>query len=100
MDTSNSQSHTTESAHAKVDRAAERAHDAVNRAAEFAGSGEEKLQHLADELRTQAEQLASNAKRHSDEASAAVSDYTRTHPLKSLGLAFLLGAVAAFLFRR
>ncbi|NKI18572.1 hypothetical protein HCU74_14235 [Spongiibacter sp. KMU-166] len=100
MEATKSNAHAADSAHAKVDHAAERAHEAVNRAAQFAGTGEEKLQHLAEELRTQAEQLANSAKRRSDEASAAVSDYTRTHPLKTLSLAFLLGAVAAFLFRR
>lgn len=96
--TSNSLDH--QSAHAKVDRAAERAHEAVNRAAEVAGSGEEKLQNLADELRSQAEQLTVNAKRHSSEATAAVEDYTRAHPFKTLSLAFLIGAVIAFLIRR
>jgi ElaB/YqjD/DUF883 family membrane-anchored ribosome-binding protein len=90
----------TAGAHDKVDRAAQRAHDAVNRAATMAGSGEEKLHNLADELRKQAEQLANSAKNRSDEVSSAVSDYTRTNPLKTIGLAFLVGAVVAFLFRK
>lgn len=100
MATSTSNSHTQKSTHANVDRAAERAHEAVNRAAEFAGSGEEKLQHLAEELRYQAEQLTNSAKRHSSEATAAVEDYTRAHPFKTLSFAFLIGAVIAFLIRR
>lgn len=100
MATATSNSHDQQSAHVKVDYAAKRAHEAVDRAADFVGSSEEKIQHLADELRKQAEQLTDGAKRRSSEATAAVEDYTRTHPIKTLSFAFLIGAVIAFLIRR
>ena len=86
--------------HEKVDKAAAKAHETVDRAAEMAGSGEERLYKLAEELREQAEQLANTAKSRSANVNSAVSDYTRENPLRTVGLAFLLGAVFAFLFRK
>jgi ElaB/YqjD/DUF883 family membrane-anchored ribosome-binding protein len=55
---------------------------------------------LANELREHADKLAKSAKSRSEAVTSAVGDYTRENPTKSIGIAFLLGAVLAFLFRK
>ena len=90
----------SEKTHSKVDGAAEKVHEAVDRAASVAGSSEERLAELAAELRAHADLLVDSARSRSEAVSSAVGDYTRENPAKSIGLAFLLGAVIAFLFRR
>ena len=100
MATQQNQTDVSSNRHDKVDAAASKAHEAVDRAAAMAGSSEESLHQLAEELRLQAEGLVSSARKHSEAASEAVGGYTREHPLRTVGLAFLLGAVVAFLFRR
>ncbi|MFT6592312.1 MAG: ElaB/YqjD/DUF883 family membrane-anchored ribosome-binding protein [Zhongshania sp.] len=91
---------TSDKAHAKVDGAAEKVHEAVDRAAAVAGSSEERLIELANELRDHADRLAESARSRSEAVTSAVGDYTRENPAKSIGIAFLLGAVLAFLFRK
>ena len=100
MATEQSESRTNTHRHDKVDAAAAKAHEAVDRAATMAGSSEERLYQLAEELRQQAEGLASSARQRSEALSDAVGGYTRENPLKTVGLAFVLGAVLAFLLRR
>lgn len=90
----------SDKAHAKVDGAAEKIHEAVDRAAAVAGTSEERLIELANELREHADKLAKSAKSRSEAVTSAVGDYTRENPTKSIGIAFLLGAVIAFLFRK
>lgn len=83
-----------------IDSLARRAHEAVDRAATMAGSSEERILRLADELRSQAEQMGSSAKQRSEKVTASVEDYTRRHPLKTLSFAFVLGALLTFLLRK
>lgn len=83
-----------------IDSLARKAHEAVDRAAKMAGSSEEKILGLAEELRSQAEQMGAKARERSQSASASVEDYTRKHPVRTLGFAFVLGALFAFLFRK
>lgn len=89
-----------DSAHSTVEQAAAKAHAAIDKAAGAAGSGEEKLHHMADEMRAQAEHIADTAKARSKELTDAVCEYTREHPVKTLGIAFLAGALVASLVRR
>ena len=86
--------------HQRVGDAAERVHEAVDRAAAMAGTSEERLMELVEELRDHADKLAESARSRSKEVTAAVGDYTKENPIKSIGLAFLLGTVLAFLFRK
>ncbi|MDF1692706.1 MAG: hypothetical protein P1U47_10050 [Zhongshania sp.] len=88
------------SGHEKTDSAAERVHEAVDRAAAMAGTSEERLKELADELRGHADKLAESARSRSKEVTAVVGDYTRENPIKSIGLAFLLGTILAYIFRK
>jgi ElaB/YqjD/DUF883 family membrane-anchored ribosome-binding protein len=89
-----------DSQHEKIDSTAERVHEAVERAAEMAGTSEERLMELAEELRAHADRLAKSARKQSAEVTSAVEDYTRENPIKTISLAFLLGAMLAFLFRK
>ena len=84
-------------AHNTIDKVATKAHGAVDRAASAAGAGEEKLHVVAEELSAQAHQMAETAKACSSQVSSAVGDYARENPLKTVGIAFLAGAVVASL---
>ena len=100
---SNSTASNTSSAnsrHERTDGAAERVHEAVDRAATIAGMSEERLLELAEELRGHADKIAKSARSRSNEATAAVGDYTRENPIKSIGLAFLMGTILAYIFRK
>ncbi|EKE79940.1 hypothetical protein [Idiomarina xiamenensis] len=91
---------TEQRAHARVDKAAEKAHAAVDKAADAAGRSSDKLHDVADGLKEQAQHFAEQAGQRSRDVSNAVCTYTRENPLKTIGLAFLAGAVVTSLCRR
>jgi ElaB/YqjD/DUF883 family membrane-anchored ribosome-binding protein len=87
-------------AHKTIDRVAQGAHTAVDKAASAAVAGEDKLHQIADDMSAQASAIAQQAKARSEQVTAAVSTYAKENPIKTVGFAFLAGAVVASLLNR
>ena len=87
-------------AHKAIDRVAQGAHSAVDSAASAAGRGEDKLHQIADDMSAQASIIAEQAKARSEQVTSAVSTYAKENPIKTVGFAFLAGAVVASLLNR
>ena len=88
---------TTTKAHAAVDKAAESAHKGVDGAASAAEYGHDQVEAVAQQISAQAHKMAETAQQQSERVSSAVSEYAKENPIKSVGFAFLAGAVAASL---
>ncbi len=82
-------------AHEHIDQAAQAVHKGVDSAAQAAGKGEEQIRQVAKQIGEQAQQLSDQAKAQSERVSNAVSTYTQENPVKSVGIAFLAGALVA-----
>ncbi|MFQ3185885.1 MAG: ElaB/YqjD/DUF883 family membrane-anchored ribosome-binding protein [Marinomonas primoryensis] len=93
---------TTQSkAHEKVDSAAEVAHKGVDSAAEVKEKSQERIEEVAHQISEQAHKIAETAKSQSEKVSSAVGEYAKEHPVKTIAIAFLAGALAAsFLCKR
>lgn len=76
------------------------AHDAIDRASEKAAVAEESIRASAQRTEAQASALAESADQKRKETLSAVQNYTREHPLESLGIAFASGLVVSSLLRR
>lgn len=99
MATTNS---TTQSkAHEKVDKAADVAHKGVDSAAQAKEHSQERIEEVAHQISEQAHKIADTAKTQSEKVSSAVGAYAKENPVKTIGIAFLAGALAAsFLCKR
>ncbi|GAA0832128.1 MULTISPECIES: DUF883 domain-containing protein [Marinomonas] len=87
---------TTQSkAHDKVDQAAEAAHNGVDGASAAAAKSEERIEEVAHQISEQAHKMADTAKQQSEKVTNVVGNYAKEHPVKTVGIAFLAGAVAA-----
>ncbi len=92
-----SKSNAQTKAHDAVDKAANTAHKGVDNAAEAAEHGQERAEAIARQVSEQAQAIADTAKAQSERVSTAVGNYAKENPLKTVGFAFLAGAVAASL---
>ena len=79
----------TVKSHPATERVAQAAHEAVDRASGPAGRAEERLR-----------ESASNAQACGQEMTGKVTDYVRSHPLTSIGIAAAAGLVIGALLRR
>ncbi len=86
---------TQDKAHDKVDQAAEAAHKGVDSAAAAAERSDEQIRQVAQQISDQAHVISEKAKAQSERVSNAVGTYTKENPVKSVGIAFLAGAVVA-----
>lgn len=84
-------------AHAAVDKAADTAHKGVDGAASAAEHGQEQVDQVAKQISEQAHRMADTAREQSERVSSAVGAYAKENPIKTVGFAFLAGAVAASL---
>ncbi|MBJ7553550.1 DUF883 C-terminal domain-containing protein [Marinomonas spartinae] len=93
---------TTQSkAHEKVDEAAEAAHKGVDSAAQAKEQSQERIEEVAQQISEQAHKIADTAKNQSEKVTSAIGEYAKEHPVKTIGIAFLAGALAAsFLCKR
>ncbi|MGO2354379.1 MAG: DUF883 family protein [Marinomonas foliarum] len=92
---------TTQSkAHEKVDSAAEAAHKGVDSAAQMKEQSQERIEEVAHQISEQAHKIADTAKSQSEKVSTAVGEYAKEHPVKTIGIAFLAGALAASLLSK
>ncbi|WP_191601527.1 DUF883 family protein [Marinomonas algicola] len=87
-----------DNAHETIDKAADSAHKGVDKAAETSAKGEQKVQEVTQQISQQAHELADTAKQQSEKVTQAVSSYAKENPVKSVGIAFLAGALVAGLF--
>lgn len=84
-------------AHAAVDKAADSAHKGVDGATSAAEHGQEQVEAVAQQISEQAHKIAETAQQQSERVSSAVGAYAKENPIKTVGFAFLAGAVAASL---
>lgn len=94
---SQAKNNTQSKAHDAVDKAAEAAHKGVDGATAAAENGQERVDAMAQQISEQAHQIADTAREQTEKVSSAVGNYAKEHPLKTVGFAFLAGAVAASL---
>ncbi|RNF52898.1 DUF883 family protein [Marinomonas hwangdonensis] len=88
-------------AHEKVDEVAETAHKTVDSAAQAKEQSQERVEEVAQQISEQAHKIADTAKQQSEKVSSAVGEYAKENPVKTIGIAFLAGALAAsFLCKR
>lgn len=95
--TAQGKNNTTTKAHAAVDKAADSAHKGVDGAASAAEYSQEQVEAVAKQISAQAHKMAETAQLQSERVSTAVSEYAKENPIKTVGFAFLAGAVAASL---
>jgi len=74
--------------------------EAVDKAAEVTESNVKKMQHVASDLYHQAHDVAESAAVRSKEMGHAATDYARENPIKTVGMAFVAGALVSALIRR
>ncbi len=88
------------SGHETTDQVAGKAHEAVDRAAETAGKAEEYTREHTSHAGERVREAAADAHRRADDALDRVNCYVRENPLMSIGVAFIAGALYAWLTRR
>ncbi|ETX10816.1 hypothetical protein MUS1_12630 [Marinomonas ushuaiensis DSM 15871] len=92
---------TTQSkAHEKVDNVAEETHNGVDNAAEMKKQSQERIEKVAHEISEQAHNIAATAKNQSEQVTSAVGSYAKENPIKTIGIAFLAGALATSLLSK
>jgi ElaB/YqjD/DUF883 family membrane-anchored ribosome-binding protein len=86
--------------HEKVDSVAEAAHKGVDNAAEMKEQSQERIEEVAHQISEQAHKIAATAKSQSEQVTSAVGAYAKEHPIKTIGIAFLAGALVASLLSK
>lgn len=79
---------------------AKKAHDVIDRASAKAAQAEQSLVQTAGLTEERARELGEQAQRSSKQTLDTVQTYVRSHPLESLGIAFVSGVVISKLLQR
>ncbi len=79
---------------------AEKAHNVVDKAASAAEKAELKASQASNQVKERAEEAIDSVKEASGNAQDKVVSYVNENPLKSIGIAFGAGIVAAALLRK
>lgn len=85
--------------HATTDAAARMAHEFVDRVARVARESEERIRKTASTAESSLEQSLATARGKATETGDSVVDFTRQHPLASLGIAFGAGVLLSYMLR-
>jgi ElaB/YqjD/DUF883 family membrane-anchored ribosome-binding protein len=82
-------------AHPKIDHLNHQAHDTVERLSHAAERGVDQLEHGAERIEQQAQQLSATGQHWAD----SIGENIRSHPVATLGVAVMSGAILSWLLR-
>jgi ElaB/YqjD/DUF883 family membrane-anchored ribosome-binding protein len=85
--------------HTTTDAAAKMAHEFVDRVARVARESEERIRQTANTAESSLEKTLAKARGKASETGDSVVDFTRQHPLASLGIAFGAGVLLSYILR-
>ncbi len=82
------------------EKAADQVHEAVDRLAASAKDAEERIRKLVAEAEGRLQSKSDNAQKRVEDLADSVGEYSREHPLATVGVAFAAGFLLSALLRR